>query len=168
MNWFLQISALSVIFCKTRCQNHDFKNCPENMIFIPSDENLNDWICHCEESDLYFPATNSCHEAYKRGPCPPENYLIFPPGEKWEKCEKNPCLQDGLVLFEGSCAPIKNPFGNYLIKKLLRVHKFDLRSRFSRSTIKATNIVTAPVKPCPKGTRRDSSGICRPELGSQE
>ena len=135
------------------------QTCPENMIPIPAEENSKDWTCGCKEFYLFFPETNSCHEAYKQGPCPPENYLVLPPGEKVARCEKNPCLKDGLVFFEGSCASLYNPCGNS--EKSLKLKEFDFKIRCSRSPVRATNIVTAPAKKCPKGTRRDSAGNCR-------
>ena len=129
------------------------------MIPIPADENLTDWICECEESYLYFPTTNSCHEAYKQGPCPPENYLVLLPGEELAKCEKNPCLQDGLVFFEGSCVSLNNPCENSEIKKYLRVDKSDFQLRCLE--VGFSPRVNAPPKECAKGSRRNSLGICK-------
>lgn len=134
------------------------QTCPENMISYPLDENSTNWICDCLTSYLYFSGSNSCHEPYKRGPCPPENYLVLPPGEILARCEKNPCLEDGLVSFEGSCSRLNENCGqneyNYLI-----VDQIDFKISCSTSVFHA--IITAPGKACPNGSRRSASGRCK-------
>lgn len=52
---------------------------------------------------LFFEENNTCHQAYRQGPCSVGNYFILPPGEKYPRCEVNPCREDALVPFNGSC-----------------------------------------------------------------
>ena len=134
-----------------------------NMALVPvDDDNSTNWICDCSiPSFLYFAEKNSCYLAYKQGPCPPEYYLILPPEENLAKCEKNPCLEDGLVPFKGTCALLFGKgspcyFGFSLV---INPETFELTC-----SVRKFNIINAPEIKCPRGTRRNTLGVCKKEF----
>ncbi|XP_033218331.1 uncharacterized protein LOC117173798, partial [Belonocnema kinseyi] len=108
------------------------KECPENMSLYRADENSTSVFCDCIDKHLYFLETDSCHEAYKLGPCSPGKYLLLHPGDKLAKCEVNPCHEDGLVPFEGSCARLGGPCGtNDELEMTLRINRSDFEPHCS-------------------------------------
>ena len=134
------------------------QTCPKNMILFLFDENSTNRICDCLNFYLYYSGSNSCHEPYRQGPCPPENYLVLPPGEILARCEKNPCLEDGLVPFEGSCLRLEEHCGHMEYNKLIVSY---LDFRILCTTPIYPHIVDAPGKTCPIGSRRIATGLCK-------
>lgn len=135
--------------------------CGENMVLSPVDENSTKLICDCQLSYLYYPDDNSCYEAYTRGPCPFGNHLILPEGEKISRCEKNSCTEEGVVLFKGKCLRLwartslcESPENK---RSALIVNDFQL----SCSEPTYDEIITAPPKVCPNGSRRILLGACK-------
>ena len=130
------------------------------MDYFPVHENSTELICDCSfPAFLYFEETKSCYPIYRKGPCPAGNYLVLPPGEDVATCEKNPCEKDGLVPFNGSCAPLFVRGPHCLLNGYLNVNptNFEIICTFQR----IQNIVNAPSKPCPPGSRRNSLSICK-------
>lgn len=67
-------------------------------------------ICDCKPGLLYSLKHDSCHLAYKRGPCEEGEYLVPPESHDSEAtCQPNPCKQDGLVMFDDECKQIYLP-----------------------------------------------------------
>ncbi|XP_033217239.1 uncharacterized protein LOC117173007 [Belonocnema kinseyi] len=161
MQWLFKILVAFLIYWEIINYVCSFQTCPENMISYALDENSTNWTCDCFASYLYFSKSDSCYEPYKQGPCPPENYLVLPPGEILARCEKNPCLEDGLVPFEGACSRLNEHCGlheyNYLI-----VDQTDFKISCDLPVLHA--VITAPGKTCPNGSRRSATGMCRKVL----
>ncbi|OAD56935.1 hypothetical protein WN48_02460 [Eufriesea mexicana] len=139
--------------------------CPENMLLYPGDGNISTWICDCRPTFLYFPLNNSCHEAYRQGPCTPQNYVVLPKNEVVPKCVKNPCLEDGLVPYNNTCYRLKtidspcNPDG------IIAVNETTFELECVPTDIAPFIIIQAPKRQCPAGSRRNSLGICRETVG---
>ena len=131
------------------------------MLLYPGGGNTSSWICDCKGKFLYFPANNSCYEAYKRGPCPPKHIVILPPGEVIPKCSENPCLAENHVLFKGSCVKINTVGGKCGPKEILAVNETTFQLECSPTDVDPFLIINAPPKVCPAGSRRNSLGICR-------
>ncbi|GAB1860317.1 DUF4789 domain-containing protein [Camponotus japonicus] len=81
--------------------------CPKNMAFYRVENEINVWMCECKQGFIYFPLDDSCYEAYKQGPCPSKNYLVLPVNETLSRCVENPCLEDGIVPYNGACSPLQ-------------------------------------------------------------
>lgn len=135
--------------------------CPENMLLYAGDGNISAWICDCIAGYLYFPLNNSCHEAYRQGPCAPQHYVILPPGEVVPKCEKNPCLEDGLVSYNGTCSRVKTNEGPCPDKGILTVNETTFQLECVPPNIGGLHIIDAPANRCPNGSRRNGLGQCR-------
>lgn len=60
-------------------------------------------ICNSFTGYLYHPGTDACWLAYQRGPCPVGEYLVLPKASVIPVCEKNPCMADNLVSWQGKC-----------------------------------------------------------------
>ncbi|XP_015120313.1 uncharacterized protein LOC107043356 [Diachasma alloeum] len=80
--------------------------CPENMYLYPGSGSKSTWICDCKPGYLFFPLNNTCHAAYRRGPCKQGEYVTLAQREVVPKCEVNPCGEDGSVSFRGGCHPL--------------------------------------------------------------
>ena len=129
------------------------------MIYYSIDEKSTQWICDCSLSYLYFSEDDSCYIPYRRGPCPAEHYLVLPPGKLLAKCEKNPCLEDNIVFFNGRCIRLyeKGTCGYSTSYVAVNMNTFELMCIFTRTL----NIIKAPAKVCPPGSRRTAAGICK-------
>ncbi|XP_015584984.1 uncharacterized protein LOC107262868 [Cephus cinctus] len=135
--------------------------CPENMLLYPGDGHVSAWICDCRPRFLYFPLNNSCHEAYMRGPCLPKEYVVLPLGESVPKCEKNPCLEDGLVQYNNTCYGLKTSGGPCAPDGVLGVNETTFEIECIPNELVLFNIIDAPTNRCPAGSRRNSLGVCR-------
>ncbi|XP_051166657.1 uncharacterized protein LOC127284962 [Leptopilina boulardi] len=155
------------IECNQGSYNGDYstlkesKSCSKNSILSSVDENETKWRCECKPGFLRDVKNNSCHEAYRQGPCPPEHFFILPPGEKEARCEKNPCLEDSLVPFEEGCYTLFNfgsPCSSSYYYLGIDENNFQLKciysSRYHSGGHHAGGIITAPLKSCPPGSRR--------------
>jgi len=80
--------------------------CPKNTLY-PVENEIDIWMCECKLGFMYFPLDDSCYEAYKQGPCPSKNYLVLPVNETLPRCVENPCLEDGIVPYNGACYPLQ-------------------------------------------------------------
>lgn len=132
-------------------------------MLVPANDNQTEWICGCNPGFLHDVKTNSCHEAYRQGPCPQEYFFVHPSGEKDAKCEKNICLDDRLVPFEDGCYPLYK-FGSPCPKN----HYLGVDGKTSQLQCVLSiafpifqhrdGIITAPIRACPPGTRRAFNG----------
>ena len=128
------------------------------MNYFRPDQYSKEPFCDCYGGDLYFTETDSCHEAYLRGPCPPEHYLILPSGEAVAKCIKNICIEDGFVPYEGSCVELHTPCGKIGSEKTVKVSYTDFQLV---CIVNPNRVINAPVKMCANGTRRNALGKCK-------
>ncbi|XP_043273502.1 uncharacterized protein [Venturia canescens] len=80
--------------------------CAENMLLYPGAGDKSYWSCDCRPGFLYFPLNETCHEAFRQGPCPAENYVYKPLDDAVPICANNPCKIDGFVLYNGICQEI--------------------------------------------------------------
>lgn len=58
---------------------------------------------------IYYPLSNLCYAAYRKGPCRPNQYLILPKTSAIPECILNPCQVDGLVPFKNKCYSLQTP-----------------------------------------------------------
>lgn len=127
------------------------------------------WICGCEPGYLYLPSTRSCHEAFRRGPCPPGQYVYLAIDGVVPGCAANPCTVDGLVPYKGVCYPLKRLGAPCDNDGFLFVNEgtFQLECiTIPGAQPPAHVIVKAPNngqndRKCPPGTRRDPAGVCK-------
>ncbi|CAK9822621.1 hypothetical protein ANTRET_LOCUS1112 [Anthophora retusa] len=136
-------------------------DCPKNMLLYPGSGNKSTWICDCIPKFLYFPLNDSCHEAYKQGPCKPQYHVILPKNEVVPKCEKNPCLIDGEVKYNNTCYPLRTLGGPCAPDGILEVNETTFDVECVPSDVEPFIIIQAPKRQCPAGSRRNSLGICR-------
>ncbi|XP_043462210.1 uncharacterized protein LOC122498508 [Leptopilina heterotoma] len=143
------------------------KSCPENSILVPLDNNESKWDCDCDPGFLRHAKNNSCHQAFRQGPCPQKHYFILPLGEDEARCEKNPCLEDSLVPFKEGCHKIfkfGSPCSSSFYYLGIDKKSFQLKCIYSRRRSGghgAGGIITAPLKACPPGSRRIVTGCKR-------
>lgn len=130
------------------------------MIFYPLDENYSSWLCDCLIKYLYFPVTDTCHEPYRQGPCPDGQYLLLSEKENRGKCERNPCIHDDLVPFNGGCYSL-GMSGPPCDKENNTILLVTLDFKLTCSYPIFFGIINAPGKSCPIGSRRISLGICK-------
>lgn len=137
--------------------------CPENMYLYPGDGDASAWECDCIPNYLYFPLNHSCHRAYRQGPCELHNYVILPPGDVVPKCDRNPCLKDGLVPYENVCytLPAQGPCPP---TQHLDVNGTTFQVECLSTVIGPNHIIDAPSNRCRNGSRKNALGQCRPTL----
>lgn len=136
-------------------------SCPKNMLLYPGSGTKDSWVCDCRPRFLYFPLNNSCHEAYRQGPCPSRNYVILPKNEVLPRCMENPCLEDGIVPYNGICYPLRTIGGPCAPKGVLGVNEttFQLEC-VPVNAAPFVIITTVPERTCPPGSRRSVLGTC--------
>ncbi|KAI4484840.1 PREDICTED: uncharacterized protein LOC106793926 [Polistes canadensis] len=139
-------------------------HCPENMLLYPSDGNKLTWVCDCRPRFLYFPLNDTCYEAYKQGPCPPQHYVILPEGEAVPQCVKNPCLEDGLVKYNNVCYPLRT-IGGPCAPAVIGVNATNFKLECIPTDIAPFIIINVPDRGgCPPGSRRTTFGVCKPKV----
>ncbi|KAK2577005.1 hypothetical protein KPH14_011967 [Odynerus spinipes] len=136
-------------------------HCAKNMLLYPGTGNDVAWVCDCRPRFLYFPLNDSCHEAYRQGPCPPEHYVILPKGEAVPQCVKNPCLEDGLVQYNNTCYPLRTIGGPCAPNGVLGVNETNFQLECTPNEIAPFIIISAPERKCLPGTRRTALGMCK-------
>lgn len=139
------------------------EKCPENMLLYPGGGIKSAWVCDCRPRFLYFPLNNTCHEAYRQGPCNDGEYVILPVGEVVPKCVINPCREDGLVRYNGICYNLRMKGGPCGPDGVLGVNGNTFQVQCIPIQIAPFIIIDAPTTatPCPAGSRRNSLGICK-------
>ncbi|KAK0182841.1 hypothetical protein PV327_000935 [Microctonus hyperodae] len=139
------------------------QKCPENMLLYPGGGIKSAWVCDCRPRFLYFPLNNTCHEAYRQGPCNDGEYVILPVGEVIPKCVINPCREDGLVRYNGICYNLRMKGGPCGPDGVLGVNGNTFQVQCIPIRIAPFIIIDAPstTTPCPAGSRRNSLGICK-------
>lgn len=128
------------------------------MIRYPGDNENDIGVCDCRARFLYFPLNDSCHEAYRQGPCPPKNYVALPEDEVIPRCVENPCLKDGMVPFNGTCYPF-NGIDGPCAKGIIGVNETTLRLECIDFT--PFTFIVFPERACPPGSRRSTQGACK-------
>lgn len=134
-------------------------SCPKNMLLYSGVGNISTWICDCKPGFLYFPLNNSCHEAYRQGPCAPQHYVVLPKNEVIPKCIKNPCLQDGIIQYNNTCYSLGTTGGPCAPNEVIAVNTITFELECT-SEIEPFIIIKIS-KECPVGSRRNILGICK-------
>ncbi|XP_033347698.1 uncharacterized protein LOC117232459 [Bombus vosnesenskii] len=135
--------------------------CPKGMLLYPGAGSKSTWVCDCRPRFLYFPLNDSCHEAYRQGPCAPQNYVVLPKDEVIPKCVKNPCLEDGLVQYNNTCYPLRTTGGPCAPNGVIGVNETTFDLECMSTDIAPFIIIDPPLRKCPVGSRRNVLGICR-------
>ncbi|GLV35409.1 uncharacterized protein CBL_01441 [Carabus blaptoides fortunei] len=135
--------------------------CPENQLFYPGDH-AEDWVCDCAPRFIYYQPMDKCYHVYKQGPCKSNEYLILKKPDTPE-CVPNPCTNDTLVPFEGTCLRLHSANGcspSHLGGSTLEVNETSLQLECIPSYDVAF-IVQIPIANCPAGSKRSAAGRCR-------
>ncbi|XP_051166511.1 uncharacterized protein LOC127284857 [Leptopilina boulardi] len=140
---------------------HSPGQCPENMLLYPGAGNSSTWICDCRLNFVYFPDSDSCHELYKRGPCPLKQIVVLPRNEVIPKCIDNLCQEENQVPFNGTCSRIGSIGGICGMKGMLIINGTTYQLECMDLGVEHFVIINAPMKVCPPGSRRNSSGHCK-------
>ncbi|XP_068982612.1 uncharacterized protein [Bombus flavifrons] len=135
--------------------------CPKGMLLYPGAGSKSTWVCDCRPRFLYFPLNDSCHEAYRQGPCAPQNYVVLPKDKVIPKCVKNPCLEDGLVQYNNTCYPLRTTGGPCAPNGVIGVNETTFDLECMSTDIAPFIIIDPPLRKCPVGSRRNTLGICR-------
>ncbi|XP_001604806.1 uncharacterized protein LOC100121214 [Nasonia vitripennis] len=135
--------------------------CPENMLLYPDDGPKSTWVCDCKPRFVYFPKTDSCHEAFLQGPCPLHHYVYLAPNDTIPRCVNNPCSSEGLVHFGGLCHQLRTPGGPCGNDRVLGVNETTFQLECIPVDLVPFVIIEAPKRSCPKGSRRNNLGICK-------
>ncbi|XP_015584985.1 uncharacterized protein LOC107262869 [Cephus cinctus] len=135
-------------------------SCPLNMKLYYNEEEDNQF-CDCDLGFIYYPPNNSCYLPYRKGPCSSRKYLILGQDEAVARCKKNPCLTDGLVMFNGTCHELGKSGTVCNASKILGVHNDAYSIGCIEITFPNRNIISAPLRACRPGTRRVANGTCR-------
>ncbi|XP_011167700.1 uncharacterized protein LOC105201400 [Solenopsis invicta] len=138
--------------------------CPQNMLLYPGSGSKDSWVCDCKPRYLYFPLNNSCYEAYRQGPCLSRHYVVLVKDEAVPRCMKNPCFEDGVVPYNGTCYPLKTIGGPCSSKEMLTVNEitFQLECMSVALRDNISSFVTVPtvLKRMPlRGSRRSLLAI---------
>ncbi|XP_025988507.1 uncharacterized protein LOC105200400 isoform X2 [Solenopsis invicta] len=134
--------------------------CPDDMLLYPGDTDKDAWVCDCRARFLYFPLNDSCHEAYRQGPCPSGNYVVLPENETIPRCVENPCSQDGMVQYNGTCYSLRT-IGPCGPDGILSVNEATFQLECEVASIVPLYIIEIPLKTCPPGSRRSTLGVCK-------
>lgn len=129
---------------------------------MPTNAQHTHYFCECKKTYIYSKKRNTCHQAYKQGPCPAGSYYVLPQGQREPICESNPCLEDGLVPFEGGCHKVYvsgPPCATRSDKLTVTEKKFELKCVYQPPYgMGGGGIINAPLKACPAGSRRVVTG----------
>ncbi|XP_025990423.1 uncharacterized protein LOC105208281 [Solenopsis invicta] len=137
-------------------------HCPKDMIvYNLIDSEKNESICDCRPRFLYFRLNDSCHEAYRQGPCPPKNYVVLPENEMVPRCVENPCLQDGMVQYNAKCYPLRKKGPCASNEMILSVNETTFQLECIDTSIGPLYTIDPPLNLCPKGSVRSTLGICK-------
>lgn len=131
------------------------------MLLYPGDGAKDSWVCDCRSRFLYFPLNDSCHEAYRQGPCPPGNYVVLPENEAVPRCVTNPCSEDGVVPYNGTCHRLRTIDGPCAPKGILSVNETTFQLECMSLDVVPSMIIDTSPKKCPPGTRRSTLKDCR-------
>lgn len=142
------------------------------------------YSCKCKETFLFSKENVSCYKAYRQGPCAEGNYFVLPLEETEPKCIKNPCLDDGLVPYNGNCHHVYKtgtPCSDNFHELSVNINDFQLtctriteesklnqdiasivmQTSFLKADSLQPGIINPPTKACPPGTRRYFYGCKR-------
>lgn len=137
-------------------------SCPKNMLLYPGSTSTDSWVCDCRPRFLYFPLNDSCYEAYRQGPCTFKNYVVLLKNEVLPRCVGNPCLEDGVVPYNGTCYPLRTIGGPCAPKGILGVNEMTFQLECVPVNAAPFVIITpVPKGMCPLGSRRSIFGTCK-------
>nr|XP_014099662.2 uncharacterized protein LOC106624452 [Bactrocera oleae] len=155
-----------------RIPHYSPSRCKSNELLYPGDHD-DDWICDCAPAALYYPDSDSCHSAFRRGPCEAEYMLVLAPNAVLPQCIKNTCKVDGLVKINnvcyeiGSSGPCQNAHLSYVLgvnttTLLLDCIKLSIsvRTRVSLLGDDEPDYDLSKVDLCARGSQRSIEGTC--------
>lgn len=134
------------------------------MLLYPGDGSKSSWVCDCIPRYLYFPLNDSCHEAYRQGPCPQNQYVVLSKDEAVPRCVSNPCRRDGVVPFNGTCYPLRTIGGPCAPDGVVGVNETTFQLECTHVDVSTFGIIDAPPRTpdiCPAGTRRNMLNLCQ-------
>lgn len=135
-------------------------HCPKNMSLHQVDDKMNVSICECKSRFLYFSWNDSCYEAYSQGPCPSKNYFVLPENETMPRCVENPCPEDSMVPYNGTCYPFKT-IGPCKPEEILDVDEMTFQLKCIPFYV-PYYFTDTPTRKCPSGSRRSLKlDVCR-------
>ncbi|XP_017480992.1 PREDICTED: uncharacterized protein LOC108370218 [Rhagoletis zephyria] len=148
--------------------------CKQNELLYPGDH-ADDWICDCAPASLYYPDSDACHPAFRRGPCEDEYMLVLAPGATIPQCIKNDCKVDGQVKIHqicheiGSAAPCKNAHLSYVLGVNTKTLMLDcvrlsvaVKTRVELEDGDEPLYDLSKIEMCARGTKRSIEGTCTP------
>ncbi|EDV94751.1 uncharacterized protein LOC6567586 [Drosophila grimshawi] len=150
--------------------------CPRYQLLYPGDQ-LNDWICDCSPAALYYPETDACYPAYKRGPCKEGEMLVLYKEKVVPECVSNPCQTDGLFRIRDKCFEFgnsnhsSNPCPNKELTFVLGVNprtlmvdcvqlSMQVETRFSLGETAPNDYYIDMAEKCMRGSRLVAQGHC--------
>lgn len=159
-----------------RIPHYSPSRCKTYELLYPGDH-ADDWICDCAPAALYYPDSDACHLAFRRGPCEAEHMLVLAPNAVIPQCIKNTCKVDGLVKINNVCyeiggsAPCQNAQLSYVLgvnttTLLLDCIKLSIsvKTRVSLVDDDEPQYDLSKVDLCARGSQRSIEGICTPSL----
>lgn len=132
--------------------------CPSNMQFYG---NATSKECDCRPKFIYYPTSNSCYLPYFQGPCKEGEYLVLLEDELISKCVKNPCLQNGLVMYNNSCYTLNKVGPPCNADYSLAVNETTFKVECIDLSVESFMLIAVPQRKCPAGSRRNSLGVCK-------
>ncbi|XP_028897252.2 uncharacterized protein LOC105213883 [Zeugodacus cucurbitae] len=146
--------------------------CKSNELLYPGDH-ADDWICDCAPAALYYPDSDACHPAFRRGPCEAEQMLVLAPNTVIPQCITNTCKQDGLVKINNVCyqiggsAPCQNAHLSYVLGVNATTLMLDciklsvsVKTRVSLADDDEPPYDLSKVDLCARGSQRSIEGTC--------
>uniref|UniRef100_A0A034V0U3 DUF4789 domain-containing protein n=1 Tax=Bactrocera dorsalis TaxID=27457 RepID=A0A034V0U3_BACDO len=162
-----------------RIPHYSPSRCKSNELLYPGDH-ADDWICDCAPGALYYPDSDSCHPAFRRGPCEAEHMLILARNAVLPQCIKNDCKVDGLVKINNVCYQIGGsaPCPNAQLSYVLGVNTTTLMLDCIKLSISVKTRVglldddepdydLSKVDLCARGSQRSIEGTCTPSVKTE-
>ncbi|XP_050329996.1 uncharacterized protein LOC126759300 [Bactrocera neohumeralis] len=162
-----------------RIPHYSPSRCKSNELLYPGDH-ADDWICDCAPGALYYPDSDSCYPAFRRGPCEAEHMLILARNEVLPQCIKNDCKVDGLVKINNVCYKIGDsaPCPNAQLSYVLGVNTATLMLDCIKLSISVKTRVSlldddepdydlSKVDLCARGSQRSIEGTCTPSVKTE-
>ncbi|XP_013105855.1 uncharacterized protein LOC106085916 [Stomoxys calcitrans] len=150
------------LYSPARCKQHE--------LLYPGDQK-DDWICDCAPAALYYPESDACFPAFRRGPCERNEILVLGNDAIIPECIPNACKVDGQIQIHNVCyelgkaGPCPNPQLSYVVgvdPKTLHIDcvklSISVESRFGDEP--KHNYDLTNVEKCARGSKRAVQGRC--------
>lgn len=122
---------------------------------------------------LYYPETDACYPAFRRGPCEANQILVLRNNEVIPICVANECKVDGQIKIQGTCyelgkpGPCPNPQLSMVLgvdPKSLHIDcvklSFSVITRLGDESKQEPTYDLNNIEPCSRGTKRAIRGRC--------